>query len=198
MENNVDVIKELQAKNEEMLLNKKILDLDKATESLLLFYSNYCNNYAVNITNNISLMKNIDINSETSAEIKQMTTSFLDIYQDNLKKELSIKIEGIKKKIATLTDDEYNKELSHAAVYVVNKISDFYLENIGMLIDEVVKDTDSDTNKRITDYLKSIVHNKLINMIKDQLTYTIRLIDNNYEENYQIMESISKKTLNRA
>ena len=195
---NEDINKALLEKHAEMLLNKKILDLDKATESLLLFYSNYCNNYAVNITNNISLMKNIDINSETSAEIKQMTTSFLDIYQDNLKKELSIKIEGIKKKIATLTDDEYNKELSHVAVYVVNKISDFYLENIGMLIDEVVKDTDSDTNKRITDYLKSIVHNKLINMIKDQLTYTIRLIDNNYEENYQIMESISKKTLNRA
>ena len=67
-----------------------------------------------------------------------------------------------------------------------------------MLINELVFDSDLEINKRISDYLSTIVYNKIINVLKDQFMYAIKLIDNNYEENTQIMEGINEKTIKQA
>ena len=42
MENNLDIQEELKNINHELYINKLIIDLENAMESLLLFYGNYC------------------------------------------------------------------------------------------------------------------------------------------------------------
>ena len=85
MENNVDINEVLKNKNNEMLLNKKRIDLDKAMESIQMFYNNYCDNYAIEINDQLCGIKNIDINSEQGEIIKKMTASFLNMITDTLK-----------------------------------------------------------------------------------------------------------------
>ena len=37
-----------------------------------------------------------------------------------------------------------------------------------------------------------------MNKLKDQFMYSIKMIDNNYEENEQIISSINQKTINKV
>lgn len=198
MENNVDINEVLKNKNNEMLLNKKRIDLDKAMESIQMFYNNYCDNYAIEINDQLCGIKNIDINSEQGEIIKKMTASFLNMITDTLNKTISEKTMLIKEQLNNMDDIKYNKVLNYMSLNIVNQISEFYLENVNMLINELVFDSDLEINKRISDYLSTIVYNKIINVLKDQFMYAIKLIDNNYEENNQIMEGINEKTIKQA
>ena len=198
MENEIDISEAIQLKNKEMLINKRLIDYDKATESLLVFYVDFCKNYANNIKEAICSFKNIDLNSDLALEIKALTSSFIDLYLDELKKIIGDKNKEIKEKISLLDEHEYSKELDHMSLVIGNSIADYYSSSIQMLIEEFTKDVDEEVSKKINNYLNTMAFNKLINTLREQYTYAIKIIGNNNEENNQIMTNINEKTLNRV
>ena len=195
MDNNVDINKELQLKNQEMLLNKKKIDLDTSMESLLVFYSNYSTNLATEINNRICMIKNINSDSEQSKIMYNTITSFFFLLSKKLQELITKKTDKIKEKLSTIDDKEYDKELKYMSIVVINQMLEYYGETIDMLVEELTRD-ESDVNKdKISNYLFEIIYGKMMNMLKDKFIYSIKVINNNYEENNQVMEDINKKTL---
>lgn len=193
--NNVDVIKELQTKNEELLLNKKIIDIDTSMESLLVFYDNYSNTLANEINNRVCNYKNIDPNSDEGQMILNTVVSFLNILSTKLKELVTKKTDKIKEKLSNTSDKEYYKELRYMSIYIINQMLEFYGENIDMLIEEINNDTDELTKTRINNYLFEIIYGKLMNILKDKFMYSIKVISNNGEENNQVIDNINRKIL---
>ncbi len=199
MENNsIDVTKELQQKNQEMLLNKKMIDLDKAMESLLVFYNNYCSNVSIDINNRICLYRNVEIESEQGKIFYNTITSFFQIVMNKLKEIINNNTSVLKRKLSSFSDEEYTNELNHISLEIINQMSDYYINNVGMLSNELNQDASDDIKTRISDYLIEMITVKMINMLKDKVMFSIKVINNNYEENYQVIENINEKTLNNV
>jgi len=199
MENNsIDVTKELQQKNQEMLLNKKMIDLDKAMESLLVFYNNYCSNVAIDINNRICLYRNVEIESEQGKIFYNTITSFFQIVMNKLKEIINNNTSVLKRKLSSFSDEEYTNELNHISLEIINQMSDYYINNVGMLGNELNQDASDDIKTRISDYLIEMITVKMLNMLKDKVMFSIKVINNNYEENYQVIENINEKTLNNV
>jgi hypothetical protein len=198
MENEIEIKEAIKANNEMMLLNKRIVDFDKAMDSFKVFYFGYLDEYEDNILKAICSYKKIASDNTTALEIQQVITAFVNSHKDELSRLIDEYGSKIKDKMPLLDDNEYRKELNQMMLVIVNSISEFCTENINMLIEECVKGEDEDTNKKITNYLKVIVYGKLINTLRDNFSYSIRIIDNNHEENNRRMEIINQKTLNRV
>ena len=171
MDNNVDINKELQLKNQEMLLNKKKIDLDTSMESLLVFYSNYSTNLATEINNRICMIKNINSDSEQSKIMYNTITSFFFLLSKKLQELITKKTDKIKEKLSTIDDKEYDKELKYMSIVVINQMLEYYGETIDMLVEELTRD-ESDVNKdKISNYLFEIIYGKMMNMLKDKFIY---------------------------
>lgn len=195
MDNNIDTKEELKIKNQEMLLNKKKIDLDTSMESLVVFYNNYSINLANEINNQVCLMKKIEADSEQGTIILNTIIGFLTILSNKLQELIYSKTGEIKEKLDTITDEDYNKELNYMSISVHNQLLEFYGESINMLIDELTSDTDDVTKDRISNYLFEIVYGKMMGMLRDKFMYSIRVISNNREENYQVIQEINEKTI---
>ena len=195
MDNNIDTKEELKVLNQEVLLNKKRIDLDTSMESLIVFYSNYSTNLVNDINNKVCSMRNIDPNSEQGKILYNTISGFFTIICNKLKEIINEKTSHIKNKLDNITDEEYNKELRYLSIKVVNQMLEFYGENIDMLINELTMDTNDLTKNRITNYLFEFIYVKMMNVLRDQFMYSINIIGNNSEENNQVIESINEKTL---
>ena len=196
MENNeVDLVKELEIKNQEMLLNKKRVDLDTSMESLLVFYENYSQGLSSEINNRICTYKNIDPNTDEGKMLLNTINSFLNILSNKLKELVTKKTSIIKDKLNTISDNEYNKELRYMSIHVINQMLEFYGDNIDMLIEEVNSDTNELVKNKINNYLFEVIYGKLMNVLKDKFMYSIKVIANNEEENNQIIDNINRKVL---
>ena len=195
MEENNDVIEQLKVKNQEIFLNKKIIDIDTSMDSLLLFYSNYTKNLANDINNYISSIYGIDSNSEKGKIMYNTITSFFAIYHKKLKEILFKKMENIKSRINNISDDDYNKELRYMSIKTVNLMSDYYFQNIDMLINELTEEADNTIKNKISNYFSDSVYVKIMNVLRDQFNYSIKLISNNNEENIQVIQTINEKTI---
>ena len=199
MENNsIDVTKELQQKNQEILFNKKIIDLDTAMESLLVFYNNYCTNVATDINNQICHYRNVDLESEQGKIFYNTITSFFLIVMNKLKEIITKDVKVLKSHLPKITDEEYTNELSQIRVGIIKQMADYYVESIDMLSNELTQDANDDIKNRISNYLLEMITVKMLNMLKDKVMFFIKVINNNYEENYQVMENINEKTLNNV
>ena len=196
MENNdVDVIKELQNKNEEMLLNKKIIDLETSMESLLVFYDNYSKSLSSEINDKVCSYKNINLDTDEGKINLNTINGFLNILSNKLKELVNKSVDRLKEKLNTISDEKYNKELRYMSIHIINKMLEFYGENIDMLIEEINNDTDELTKTRINNYLFEIIYGKLMNILKDKFMYSIKVISNNSEENNQVIDNINRKIL---
>jgi hypothetical protein len=195
MDNNIDTKEELKTLNQEVLLNKKRTDLETAMESLIVFYKNYSNTLATEINHRVCLFRNIEPDSEQGKIFYNTITGFFTIICNKLKEDIDKKVDKIKEKIDNINDEEYNKELRYLSIKVVNQMLEFYGENIDMLINELTIDTDDLTKNRITNYLFEFIYVKMMNVLRDQFMYSIKVIGNNYEENKDVMESINEKTI---
>ena len=198
MDNNININEQLKLKNQEMLLNKKKIDLDTAMESLIVFFENYGVNLTGEINNQIALFKKIESESEQGKIMYNTINSFYYMLSKKLRDLIEKKTKKIKEKLNTISDEEYNKELRYMSISISNQLLEYYSENIGMLIEEIAVDTDNMTKDRISSYLLEVIYGRIMNMLSDKLTYSIRVISNNYEENYQKIESINEKTLNKV
>ena len=195
MEEYIDVNKELEQKNQEMFLNKKRIDLDNSMESLMVFYSNYSMNVASEINNRICIYRNINSSSEDSKILYNTITSFFLIVSKKLKEIINNQIEPIKDKLDGLTDEEYIKKLNDISTGIIDNMSSYFKENANMLSDELNQDIDDDIKNSINKYILDILTIKMINMLRDKIMYSIKVINNNYEANKEIIENINEKTL---
>ena len=193
-----DISKELELKNQEMLLNKKKIDLDKAMESLFVSFITRTPIIASEMNENICLYKNIDSNSEQGKILYNTITSFFFIASKKIEEIVTSDINPIKDKLKNLSDDEYNKELTNVSVAIINKIKDYFIENLDMLKNELNQDVSEDVKNKINDYLYRVINIKVINMIREKLMYAVIVVNNNNEENNQIMENLNEKIIKKV
>ena len=194
MENNVDVVHELQIKNQELYINKLIIDLENAMESLLIFYSNYLDTNIKNINEKIISLLDDKQNIEKCEIITQVVNSFFNLFKDKLNSMIKDRLTVIKSNIQNIDTFNYEKMLNNESLIIVNQISDYYQENVYMLIDEIIPEAKL-RKLDIKDYLLNTVYLKIINTLKDKLMYSIKLINNNYDENTTMLKVINQKTL---
>lgn len=204
MEDNIDVVKELEIKNQELFVNKIIIDLETAMESLLLFYSKkmddseeahtYCDIVANDVISMLISLLDNPTNIEQQEKVSALVTAFFDMYKAKVNTFVPERLQVIKENINNIDSVNYEKNLNDESTTIVNKISEFYQENIYMLIDEIEENI-TEHRLDLKDYLLNTVYLKLINMLKDKLIYSIKLIGNNYDENTAVLQVINEKTL---
>ena len=192
MKDNFDLQEELKNKNYELYINKLIVDLEKTMESLLMFYSNYCDTLSKDSTNTI--ISYLDNSLEKQDTISNLVNTFFGMVKAKLNTITKERLENIKNNIQNIDHINYEKKLNDEALLIANQLSDYYQENIYMLIDEISKDI---TTYRLDfkDYLLNTLYRKLINTLRDKLMYSIKLINNNYDENTMMLETINQKTI---
>ena len=195
MNEDIDINKELQQKNQEMLLNKKRIDLDTSMESLFVFYSNYATNIATEINNRVCAYHEIDSNSEQGKIFYNIIISFFSMVSNKLKEIISTNIEPVKSKLSIITDEEYSELLSTVSNNMIKEINDYCFNNIYMLNSEINQDVSEDVKYCIDNYLNEIINVKMINMLKDKFMFAIKVISNNYVENKEVIENINEKTI---
>lgn len=194
--NNNDINNELKEKNQEMLLNKKRIDLDKAMESLLDFYKKYATSKVANEVNNqVCLFRGISPNSEQGKIFYNTITTFFFLACDELKKVIVANTDPLKARLGSIPDEEYNDVLEHLSVVITNYMSDYYLDKKDMLNNELDQNVTEEVKRKIDRYILDIVSVKMINMLKDKFMYAVMVINNNNKENYQVMENINEKTI---
>ena len=196
MDNNIDVNEQLKIKNQEMLLNKKKIDIDTSIESFLEFFSNYSTiNIASEINNKVCSYQNINPNSEQGKILYNTITSFFFIMVRKLKVIFKETIDPIKEKLIVLDDNEYNKELSHIYAIIINKMLDYCVDSIDMLNNELTTDASLEIKNRIRKYLSEMITIRMMNVFREKLTFYIRLINNNNKENQEVIEGINERTI---
>ena len=196
MTNENDINTALKEINQKMLLNKKRIDIDNIVESIVIFFNNYFINLTTIVAGNIKDIKNINEDDPYIEIINKLTESFFKLIENKLQETMLDRFGSIKDKIPKLSDDDCNVELNRISSVIVNEISDFYLENASYLVNELCKN--DEYSKNVSDYITKIVYNRVINMLKDRMMYSIKVIDNNNEENNQIIENINEKTINKV
>ncbi len=195
MEENFDVSKELQHKNQEMLLNKKKIDLDNSMESLVLFYSNYSTNIASEINTRVCSLRGISQDSEQSMIFYNTITSFFFLASKKLKEIIASVIIPLKEKLDTINDENYSDVLNHTYLVITNKMYDYYTESINMLSNELNQDVNEEIKNKINSYVFDVITVKMMNTLRDKFMYGIKVINNNNEENKEVMETINEKTI---
>ena len=194
MNSDNDVINELRIKNQELYINKLIIDLENAMESLLIFFNNYCDTLSKEMVMVLNSSLDSPDNSSQKEMMTQLVDSFLSLIKDKLNVIVKDRLTVIKSNIANIDTFNYEKKLNNESLIIANGISEYYNENIYMLIDEI-KEITSKHQLDVKDYLLNSVYLKLMNTLKDKLMYSIKLINNNYDENTTMLQSINQKTL---
>ena len=202
-----DVVKELEKKNQELFVNKVIIDLENTMESLMMFYSKnneiddngekaqtYCDIVAQEVISRLSSFLDNPSDYTQQEKIAALVTSFFAMFKKTVNTIISERLQVIKTSIQTINAFNYEKKLNSESLVIVNKVSEFYQENVYMLIDEV-KDSIKEHQLDFKDYLLNAIYLKLMNTLKDKLMYSIKLINNNYDENTTMIQSINAKTL---
>jgi hypothetical protein len=197
MEENIDIKQTLLDTNQELLLNKKKIDLDKALESLQLFYISYTPGIATEIKKTVCSYRNIDSQSEQAMVFYRTITSFFMMASKQIKEIVDREKEPLKNKISEMSDDEYNKELGRLSLLILNKTKDYFFENASMLISELDQNVDDDTKSKIDKYVLEMLTVKVINIIKDKLMFYLKVISNNNEENKEMIDNINNNTVSK-
>ena len=197
MDENIDLNQELQKKNQEMLSNKKKVDLDTSMESLLVFFGNYCNNISSEINNRICEYHGISADSEKGKIFHNTITSFLFIANKELENIIKKTLDKIKEKLDSLDDKEYALLLNRASIVIINELTDYYATNINMLSSELNQDVSEEVKNKIDKFLFDFITIRIINVLKDKFMYTITVIGNNFEENKEIIDTINEKTIQK-
>ncbi len=186
---NIDIAKELEAKNREIFFNKLNIDLEKSEELLLLSSKNQIQMIVNDLTNMISSISNDDkdVNKTVSAFFKVVINKL-----NNLLKKRSL---SLKEKLNNIEEVEYQKLLNETAEIVINSLEKAYLKNIQLLIDEFSNNLDDFNKNRLSNYLTDNVLTKIVNNLKENFLFGNMIIYNAFLENYERMENINKKTI---
>ena len=199
MDNNVDINEEIKAKNRELLHKKRIIDLETAMESLILFYNNYSTkNIADDVNNYVCMVQKIDPNSQKGKAFYNTITTFFFLACEETKKIITSSIESIKTKLNDMIDQEYRENLKHLSAIIINQAIDYYSNKIGELYSEIIQTGDVKIRESIKKYLQNLTTVKMINILQENLANYIMVIGNNYEENNKVIQSINEKTINKG
>ena len=192
MNSNVDVLKELEVKNKEIYINKLIIDLDTNLENLVITINNMMSLFTTEV-----IEKVLEINSDvlSSEVIKESINTFQNLICDELTKLISDRSISLKDKVLNIENIDYKEELNNETINVLEKFKEFYNQNIIGLIDEISNNINEFDKNRLSDYLKVLYFEKLINKFKDAVMNMDIILLNNYEEGYQRFLNLNAKTL---
>lgn len=192
MNNNVDVLKQLEVKNREIYLNKLVIDLDNNLDILSITVNNIINLFTNEMINKILEIENGTMNRST-------ISTHVEAFQEKFKDQIMIMIHERKTKLELLIKDidkiEYETKIKEESLNIINKIDEYYKNNIDNLYNQINTDYDEFDLKRLNDYLKENNYNKIVLKIKESLNNTDIILINNYKESYQKYLELNEKTL---
>lgn len=211
MEDSVDVSKELAQKNQEMLHNKKTIDLEKTMESLALFFRFHTLNAASDINNKVCIDQGINPNSDQEEIYYNTLVAFFASASKALEDIIKEECSAIKDRLDALNDTEYESELKRISLSVKNRMLDYFVgikkddegrvsdetpkSGIRELANELTQNVDDETKEKIYKYLCDVISIKMINVLKDNLMISIQVIINNNRENQKVMGRINEITI---
>ena len=192
MDNNVDVLKQLEVKNREIYLNKLVIDLDNNLDILSITVNNIINLFTNEMINKILEIENGTMN-------RSKISTHVEAFQEKFKDQIMIMIHERKTKLELLIKDidkiEYETKIKEESLNIINKIDEYYKNNIDNLYNQINTDYDEFDLKRLNDYLKENNYNKIVLKIKESLNNTDIILINNYKESYQKYLELNEKTL---
>ena len=192
MNNNVDVLKQLEVKNREIYLNKLVIDLDNNLDILSITVNNIINLFTNEMINKILEIENGTMN-------RSKISTHVEAFQEKFKDQIMIMIHERKTKLELLIKDidkiEYETKIKEESLNIINKIDEYYQNNIDNLYNQINTDYDEFDLKRLNDYLKENNYNKIVLKIKESLNNTDIILINNYKESYQKYLELNEKTL---
>ncbi|MBQ8891971.1 MAG: hypothetical protein IJ068_03795 [Bacilli bacterium] len=192
--NEEDIRKQLEEKNKEIYFNKLKLDLTNNLEVLVLTIDNLLNNMEKNMKDRIL---NIAESFQNEKIIKENIREFIDKYKINLMTLLDDK----KNRLENLFQDK--KDINDYKIYLddenkkINEnISNYYIQNINSLIDNITKlYEDEFSNLRIKEYLKNVLNSELEEKIMDTINSRDIILLNTFKETYMKYLELNKNTI---
>ena len=192
MDNNVYVLKQLEVKNREIYLNKLVIDLDNNLDILSITVNNIINLFTNEMINKILEIENGTMN-------RSKISTHVEAFQEKFKDQIMIMIHERKTKLELLIKDidkiEYETKIKEESLNIINKIDEYYQNNIDNLYNQINTDYDEFDLKRLNDYLKENNYNKIVLKVKESLNNTDIILINNYKESYQKYLELNEKTL---
>ena len=137
MNNNVDVLKQLEVKNREIYLNKLVIDLDNNLDILSITVNNIINLFTNEMINKILEIENGTMN-------RSKISTHVEAFQEKFKDQIMIMIHERKTKLELLIKDidkiEYETKIKEESLNIINKIDEYYKNNIDNLYNQINKD----------------------------------------------------------
>jgi len=192
--NEEDIRSQLKEKNKEIYLNKLSLDLTNNLEVLVLSVDNLLNNISRDTKNKVL---GIAESFQNEKIVKENISNFIENYRIFLMTLLDTKkekIEALYKENDNI--DTYKTKIKEINIDIMNKLDNYFKENINNLIDEIISNyDDSFCNLRIREYLKNIFKENLNNKILDIINSRDIILLNTFKESFQKYLELNKNTI---
>ena len=188
----IDVAKELEARNKEIFLNKLNIDLDKIEELIILSSKNQFNKLTDEVLNAIITFTS---NSVSHEAVKHIVNTFFKSLSEKLNNHAKKRTSSLKEKLDEINKDDYLIKLEESSQLVINSIIKNYEKNVNSLIEELNSNNNDFEKQRLSNYLNDNVLKKIINNLNGMFQYSNMIIYNDYLENYERMENINNKTI---
>ena len=189
--NNQDILKELEAKNREIYINKLNLDLDNNEEISLITIDNILNLFEIETVNKILEIESSNLNKEN---ISNTIMKFKEILKEKIHTKLKDKTIKLKELTNDIDNINYQEKINELTQKITENIKNIYNDNIDNLISEI-KSENEFNNNRIEEYIRNINYNKFINKINSSLQNMDIILYNNYLESENKFHNLNEKTL---
>ena len=186
-----DVLHEIEVKNKEIFINKLNLDLDNNNEILSISCDNLISLFKEETINKIFDIEKSMINKEN---ITLSVNNFYDIILTKMKELISLRYTNLKEKI-TLIDNNYIDLLDNEKNNILEGIKKCFFDNVDVLIRNISIKYNGNDIERVSDYLKTINYEKLINKITELFNNTNMILLNNYNESLNKYNELNAKTI---
>ncbi len=194
MNSNVDVLQELKKKNKEIYLNKLIVDVDSNSEILEITINNMINLFTEEMINKLSEIYNKNIDDKN----RKVIINFQEKINNKLINLIHDRAFNLKNAVNIENNLNYKQNLDDETNVLIEKITKYYKEKVGKVIDDLSKELDSFSKDRIVDYFHILYYERLINKLKEILLNTNLILFNNYQVSLEKYDNMNKKALSNV
>lgn len=191
MNNNFDILKELEIKNQEIYLNNLNINLSSNLENILLIIEEKFKVQSEELLVKINTILGHDINKD---EIDKFMSSILE----KIKSLLINRFNLFKKYISNIDNQKYDELLSNEKDVLLNEFDGYYNSLAFPLLQSLLEGTDEFVKMRLSYYINTIFFEKLLVIIKDTVSIMDQILCNNYQVDYERFKKINENTIKKV
>lgn len=181
--------------NKEIFAKKLNIDLDRCYDNMNVIFNNVINAFQKDMELRIY---EISFDSEsilTREEIGFKTNEFFDKLKEYIKNEIIKNKRILMNSINSQDLENYIGNIEESGINLNNGISEIYLKEIDLLLNDLGRKLDVYSKARLSKILKEIIFNHFIERCKATIDSIHTIIINNVHNNTLYLDNMNKSTI---